>query len=155
MTEFAAPNHNHALDEVSAIIPDLFVHPISAQQSKEGEILKVLNGSYPLLRRFGSLEALRIQPREAMAMRMRLVADEVYALLEGQILCAWLDLREGSSSYERYVQSTFRDPTLLLAPFGVALGLQAVDTPAFVLRVATHSQKEQDDLRQVPWSRKA
>ena len=155
MTELARPNHNHALEEVSAIIPDLFVHPLIARQNHEGEILKVLDGSHPLLRRFRSLEILRIEPKEATTMRMRLVADEVYALLEGQILCAWLDLREASSSYERYVQWTFRDPTLLLAPFGVALGLQALDVPALVIRIATHSLKEQEDLHPVPWSQKA
>lgn len=130
------------------------MHPLDARQSNEGEILKVLNGSFPLLRRFGSLEALRIQPEETTMMRLRLVADEVYALLEGHILCAWLDKRAYSSSCACYVQSTVSEPTLLLAPFGVAFGLQALEVPALVLRVATHSLKEQEDLCQLPWSRK-
>ena len=84
-------------------------------------------------------------------MRLRAVADEVYALLEGEIQCAWLDLRESSPGHERFVLTTFSDPVLLLVPFGVAFGLQAVGQPALVLRTATHSIQEKDDLQQIPW----
>jgi hypothetical protein len=43
------------------------------------------------------------------------------------------------------------EPTIVLAPFGVAFGARALDSPALLLRLATHDDHEHEGDQALPW----
>ncbi len=64
-------------------------------------------------------------------------SDEVWALVEGRAMCLWQDLRPDSPTRDRVHTQDVGEPTAMLAPFGVAFGVKALDGPALLLRLMT------------------
>lgn len=134
-------------------IPDLLIRPL-AFSSRDGITRwPALRDTDPLLRRFGLAEVLRISPQGRPSLRCRAAADEVWALLEGAAEFLWHDLRPESPSHGHLHRLLATSPTVVLAPFGVAFGLRAVDGPALLLRLATHSDVDPEASadREYPW----
>jgi len=106
-----------------------------------------------LLRRFGSAELVRLDSNAPPRLRLRSVADEVWTLVQGEVVFRWHDLRDGSPSRGRRVDHRARVPTQVFAPFGVAFGVRALTACALLLRVCTHAQAGQDsgDAEELPW----
>lgn len=134
-------------------IPDLLVRPLTRLDNEGVVRWPALSDTDPLLRRFGLAEVLRLTPEARPVLRCRAAADEVWALLEGALEFLWQDLRPDSPSYGRQHRLTATSPTLVLAPFGVAFGLRALDGPALVLRLATHADDDPESSadRELPW----
>jgi dTDP-4-dehydrorhamnose 3,5-epimerase-like enzyme len=85
------------------------------------------------------------------------VADEVWVLLEGEVEFVWHDLRQDYPSCGVWHRITRAEPTLVLAPFGVAFGVRALGGPALLLRLTTHAD---DDIasegdQTLPWEEPA
>jgi hypothetical protein len=149
-----APEWLH-LETMSDAFPihDLFIRPLAQVEEPGITRWPALADSDSLLRRFGQAEVVRVSPDRAADLRLRRVADEVWALIEGTVEFAWLDLRPGSPSTGFRHQVTCARPTLVLAPFGVAFGMRALAGPALLLRLATHAESDpasQGDLT-LPW----
>ncbi len=134
-------------------IHDLFIRPLTHVEEPGVSRWTALRDTDHLLRRFGQAEAVRISPDRPADLRLRPVADEVWALLEGEAEFAWLDLRPGSPSRGVRHQMSCAEPTLVLAPFGVAFGVRAIGGPALLLRLATHASGDpaSEDDRSLPW----
>lgn len=98
-----------------------------------------------LLRRFGLAEVVELQPDAAWGPQLRQIADEAWALIEGSAEFRWEDQREGSPTKGNRHQLRCTEPTLVLAPFGVAFSCQALREPVLLLRLATHAPDEIDD----------
>jgi dTDP-4-dehydrorhamnose 3,5-epimerase len=119
-------------------IHDLILRPLKAIR-QEGMVRWIaLKEDDQLLRRFGEAEVVRLDPGHATALTLRPVVDEVWALLEGAVEAHWHDLRTGSPTQGRRYRATLRQPTVFLAPFGVAFGVRALEGPALLARFATH-----------------
>jgi hypothetical protein len=127
-------------------IHDLFVKRLSPQSSAVGRRLPVLRYTDHLLRRFGMAEAIELNAGQSMGPQLRTVADEAWALVEGQVEFEWEDRREGSPTRGRVHRLRCNEPTLVLAPFGVAFACRAVDGPARLIRLASHAPDEIEDL---------
>ncbi len=127
---------------MSYSIHDLFIRPLHAEQEPEGSRLEVLRYSDHLLRRFGLAEVVFLKSAQVRPARLRIKADEVWALLEGKVDFSWHDQRSSSPTRGAKYRLSCDEPTLVLAPFGVAFQVRAVDGPAQLLRLATHESEE-------------
>lgn len=123
-------------------IHDLFIRPLQAEHDPEGWRLEVLRYSDHLLRRFGLAEVVFLKSAQVRPARLRIMADEVWALIEGSVEFSWHDQRSSSPTRGANYQLRCDEPTLVLAPFGVEFEVRAVDGPAQLLRLATHESDE-------------
>ncbi len=154
MSETPMPTEHRPLERTKRpSIPDLFVRPLEREDAEGLTRWPALRDIDPLLRRFGLAEVVRMTPEAAPRLRCRASADEVWALLEGQVEFLWQDLRPGSPSHCRQHRLTATTPVLVLAPFGVAFGLRAIDGPALLLRLATHTDDDPEASgdQELPW----
>lgn len=103
-------------------------------------MLPLLRYSDHLLRRFGLAELHRLRERGERPAQLRPVADELWALVKGSVRFTWRDQRASSPTHGAHYELTCDQPTLVLAPFGVAFGFQALDGPAELVRLATHER---------------
>jgi dTDP-4-dehydrorhamnose 3,5-epimerase-like enzyme len=134
-------------------IPDLYIRTLSSASLPGVRRMLALRESDHVLRRFGEAEVLRLDPGASPGIVLHLVADEVWALLEGSIEAFWQDRRPRSPSRGARVRDRFLSPVLMLAPFGVAFGVRALDEGAMLARFATHMQDDpecREDLH-LPW----
>lgn len=126
-------------------IPDLFIKPLEAHHEPGGSILPVVHFSDHILRRFGAAQVLRLSPDFKVEMRMREVADEAWALLEGSATFVWHDLRPESPSLDAWLRLRLDRPTLALVPFGVAFAPVPESDPCWLLRLMTHEESSPGD----------
>src|SRR3990172_1966895 len=110
-------------------IHDLFVKPLIREAPPAGRRLSVLRYSDHLLRRFGLAEEFELEAGQALGPQLRLVADEVWALVEGRAEFTCEDRRQGSPTQGSRHSLHCEQPTLVLAPFGVAFGFPGAGGP--------------------------
>jgi dTDP-4-dehydrorhamnose 3,5-epimerase-like enzyme len=77
-----------------------------------------------------------------LAPRVRVVADEVWALLDGEIDVVMHDEREDSPTRGTRVHLHLHEPTLVLVPFGVQSEVSSPGAPSWIVRMATHTDSE-------------
>lgn len=135
-------------------IHDLFIRRIPTIEEPNATRLLALRDTDHLLRRFGQAEVVHTLPGSKARLRSREVADEVWALIEGQVEFVWHDLRQDSPTYDRWHRLTCDKPTLVLVPFGVAFGYRALAGSASLLRLTTHSDGEHDGDQELNWETK-
>ena len=123
-------------------IHDLYTRPLRRKQDSEGSKLLVLRYSDHLLRRFGLAEVVFLESGQVRHSSLREVADEVWALVEGNVRFSWVDQRSSSPTSGAIYDLDCDRPTLVLVPFGVRFEVRAVDGPAQLLRLATHESEE-------------
>jgi dTDP-4-dehydrorhamnose 3,5-epimerase-like enzyme len=134
-------------------IHDLYIRPLEAVQEPGVTRWPTLKESDELLRRFGEAEVIRLEAGRATTYMLRPVADEVWAILEGVVEMHWHDLRPRSPTNGVRHRMTLRQPTLVLAPFGVAFGARALEGAALLARFATHGRDDPEsrDDRALEW----
>lgn len=123
-------------------IRDLFIRPLEASREHGVTRWLALKDTDHLLRRFGEAEIIRLEPGHPIALTLRPVVDEAWAILEGVVEVLWHDLRPRSPTNGVRYQTALRRPTLLLAPFGVAFGARALEGAALLARFATHGRDD-------------
>lgn len=128
-------------------IADLYIEPLSSEVLEASQTLRALSFDDHLLRRFGQLDFIQRKPSEIETLTLRSVADELWVLVSGKVLCLCRDLRAGSPSENVEVRFEISAPSRVLIPFGVAFGWQAVDHPAQMLRCSTHQDHEHPEDR--------
>jgi hypothetical protein len=131
-------------------IHDVYIRELSTSPEAGIQRVTILADHDHLLRRFGLSEAVWLATGEATGLRVRAVADELWALLEGSVEFVWHDLREGSPTRDRWHRLICAQPTLVLAPFGVAFGTRGLAERSMLLRLATHAEVDPDDAA-IPW----
>lgn len=116
-------------------IHDLFI--IKLNQGDDGFIL--LKDNDHLLRRFGQLEYREMQRGVNSEYLYRYAADEIWSVLNGEILARLIDLREDSPTKYRRDEIILneREPVSLLIPFGVAYTFEA-KKDSKLIRLATN-----------------
>ena len=119
-------------------IHDLYIRRIPTIEGPNATRLIALRDTDHLLRRFGQAEVVQAQPGPKTQLRSREIADEVWALIEGKVEFVWHDLRQDSPTYDRWHHLICDKPTLVLVPFGVSFGYQALGGSASMLRLTTH-----------------
>lgn len=124
-------------------IHDLFVKPLQAAETGQGEVLPLLRRSDQVLRRFGLAELHRVQAGKRRPSSVRSVADELWALIAGSVEFDWDDRRQGSPTRGETYRLRCDQPTLVLVPFGVAFGITALDGPAELVRFSTHEETDE------------
>ena len=132
-------------------IHDLYARPVSSISTELGEVWPLLRFEDHLLRRFGLAELVRAFPGASPRLRARPAADEIWILIEGTAEFVWRDTRSGSPTQGREDRLEYTEPTLVLVPFGVAFGFRAKKGPATLLRIATHTEDEEEDIAHFPW----
>ncbi|NIS83254.1 MAG: hypothetical protein GTO14_24325 [Anaerolineales bacterium] len=123
-------------------IHDLFIRPIEVIEEPGVTRWPALADTDHLLRRFGHAEIVRLQEETKTRLRVREVADEIWALVDGSVEFIWHDLRTNSPSYDRQYRYQCDQPTLVLVPFGVAFGHRLIQPPVTLLRITTHANGE-------------
>jgi len=132
-------------------IHDLFIRKLETIH-KDGQIrMPILSFEDHLLRRFGFAESILLQPEYRSNMKVRAVADEIWASLNGKVRFCWWDLRSGSPSHEDRYEILTEEPYLVLAPFGVAFGVQTYAEPVHLIRFSTHPDGIHEGDHDVPW----
>jgi mannose-6-phosphate isomerase-like protein (cupin superfamily) len=132
-------------------IHDLWIRPIRLDTSQAASVWHVLDFEDHILGRFGSLQIVRLPSGMETPFRVHDRSDEVWALVEGRARCAWQDLRPDSPTRDQIHRADFTQPTAMLAPFGVAFGVQAVDGPVLLVRLMTESEAQADEARTLDW----
>lgn len=125
-------------------INDLFYRRVQTIEAAGLKRLLALSESDHLLRRFGQVQIIRINPDADVQMRLREVADEIWVLIDGRVEFIWQDLRKDSPSFNRMFHLECVEPTLVLVPFGVAFGQRPLGKPATLLRLSTHVDGQHD-----------
>ncbi len=120
-------------------IRDLDIRPLKMTRENGVTRWLALKDSDHRLRRFGEVEIVRLDEGNSTGLVLRPVVDEAWAVLEGVVEALWHDLRPGSPTNGVRHRLILRQPTLLLAPFGVAFGARALEGGALLARLATHS----------------
>jgi hypothetical protein len=140
-------------DQMDSSIPihDLFIKKLKTIEENGRTRLPVLGYDDHLLRRFGYVETLRIEPMPVDSLQVRAVADEIWTLMEGKVRFLWKDLRSTSPTQGMSFEIIASEPTLVLAPFGVAFGVEALEHQALLIRLATHTDGVHEKDRTVPW----
>lgn len=131
-------------------IPDLLIERLQIESEESHEFIRLLSFDDHILRRFGQLDLLRKEPGDLNEISVRVVADEVWFLVEGTARCICRDLRPGSLSQGQEVAFEISTPTRLLVPFGVAFGWQATGSSALMLRCSTHQDGDHPEDRVIP-----
>jgi len=137
--------------DTSLPIHDLYIRKLEAVEEKAGTRLPILRYDDHLLRRFAYAETLHLLPVCPDSMRVREIADEIWALINGKVRFAWHDLRSTSPTKDQKFHTICDVPTLVLVPFGVAFGVEALDKPALLLRLASHMEGEHSGDQSIPW----
>lgn len=132
-------------------IHDLFIRRVSTKKVGSEVHWEVMQESDHLLRRFALAEVVRGDPDLQPTLQLRSVADEVWALIEGRVEFRWQDMRASSPTQGTDYSITCSEPTLVLAPFGVAFGFRPLGGPALLLRLATHAEGTHDGDQRMPW----
>lgn len=126
-------------------IHDVYIRELSATDDDGIRRMAILADHDHLLRRFGLSETIWLASGQTTGLRVRAVADELWALLDGSVEFAWHDLRSGSPTQGSWLRLTCTQPTLVLAPFGVAFGARGLGERSSLLRLATHADADADD----------
>lgn len=118
-------------------IHDVVIHPIEAKADRT----PILRRDDHLLRRFGAAEILRLRPGETFSC-LRRIADEVWAVLEGEGTLRLEDCRTDSPTTG--LSETHRLPasTRILVPFGVRAEIHADGPSLTICRLMTHDLTE-------------
>ena len=132
-------------------IHDLLIRRISSKQDALATRWVAIQDGDHLLRRFGLAEVVRAEPDRQPFLQLRSSADEVWTLIEGQVEFRWLDLRAGSPTQDQEHRFICDNPTLVLAPFGVAFGVRPLEGSALLLRLATHADGTHEGDRRLAW----
>ena len=121
-------------------IHDLYVRQLELRETPAGSALTVLRFSDHLLRRFGVAEFHELAEGERRASPARPVADEVWALVRGEVEFDWHDRRADSPTSGQTYQLHAARPTVVLVPFGVAFQIRPLNGSAALVRLATHEE---------------
>lgn len=132
-------------------IHDVYIRELSASDEAGIRRMTILADHDHLLRRFGLAETIWLAAGQTTGLTVREVADEVWALLEGSVEFVWHDLRSGSPTRDSWLRLTCTQPTLVLAPFGVAFGARGLVDRTSLLRLATHADADPRDAS-IPWA---
>lgn len=125
-------------------IHDLVVRPLEPSERGGGIAVRLVGYADHLLRRFGLAEWWRLPADGERFPQLRPIADEVWALVDGRVQFSWDDQREHSPTHGQRYELECDRPTLVLAPFGVAFRIRALDGPAALVRLATHEDDPVD-----------
>jgi hypothetical protein len=136
---------------INTPIHDLWIHPMETDQYQAADVWHVLGFEDHILRRLGALQIVRLADGSRTPLRLRETSDEVWALIEGKAAFYWEDLRADSPTRDQAHLANFDQPTTMLAPFGVAFGVLAVDGPALLVRLMADSETETGPARALPW----
>lgn len=101
----------------------------------------VLRRNDHLLRRFGAAEILRLDPGQTFGCS-RKIADEVWAVLEGEGDLRLEDQRADSPTIGTSDAFRVVPATRILVPFGVRVEIQAAGSSVALLRLMTHDPTE-------------
>lgn len=134
-------------------IHDLFIRHVPSAGGRAEARWKALRDEDHLLRRFGMVEVLRVEPDLEPYLRVRSSADEVWLLIEGRGEFRWRDLRSDSPTHGVEHKLICDKPTQVLAPFGVAFGFRPLDGPALLLRISTHDDGLHEGDQRLPWEK--
>jgi len=118
---------------------------------EQGRGLGILYEDDHRLRRFGCLEVVDIEAGESLGPVERGEADEVWALIDGEVEFHCIDKRVGSPSeaHEVLLPVGKDDGEGVFIPFGVRLEIRAI-TQARLVRVASHKDgSHPKDLQEI------
>jgi dTDP-4-dehydrorhamnose 3,5-epimerase len=132
-----------------------FIKKISSAESSLGTTLMLLRETDHLLLRFGEMMLIRKDPSAECMMILREAADEIWFLVDGSVEFIWHDLRQDSPTFDQVHKLMCDEPTLVLAPFGVAFGCHALENPASLIRIATYDEGSHPGDRSFAWEAKA
>jgi mannose-6-phosphate isomerase-like protein (cupin superfamily) len=124
------------------VIHDMVLHSRDPEDFEGTRVWKVLSFHDHLLRRFGFLQAIHLEPGTPIAPRLRKEADEVVFILEGTVDVSLKDLRRHSPSEKVEYRNQLRSGDLLLIPFGVRFECCALDHRSTLLLLATHEEEK-------------
>jgi hypothetical protein len=105
-----------------------------------GEPAAVLSFEDHWLRRFGQMDVLRLETGGRYQGRRR-IADEVWALVEGEVVIRMTDGRPESPSRGAIETHSLDVPSRVLVPFGVELRIEALRS-SWLVRLMTHGEAE-------------
>ena len=129
-------------------IHDLYIREVDPITKDGRTSIPLLSFDDHLLRRFGFAESISLEPGYRSEMKVREVADEIWVCIRGKVQFRWWDLRQNSPTHNAKFELKIDGPTLILAPFGVALGVETFTESAHLIRFSTHPEgsHEGDDV---------
>jgi hypothetical protein len=134
-------------------IHDLYIRKVDSIEKDGSTSTPLLSFDDHLLRRFGFAESISFEPGYQSEMKVREVADEIWICIHGKVQFRWWDLRQNSPTHKAKYKLVIDGPTLVLAPFGVAFGVQTFTESAHLIRFSTHPEGSHEGDDVLPWER--
>ena len=132
-------------------ISDLLIKPLPSQTIEGGNLIPLLKFGDHLLRRFGRMDWIHLQPEASIQPFLRQEADEIWIVIRGEIEAHWHDQRPNSPSLGVREERLVDTNSLMLLPFGIAFGCRTGPAECKLLRVMTHDPDSTDDTLSVSW----
>lgn len=132
---------------IETSIYDLYLREINAIDQGASQRLMIYQYEDHLLRNLKAVEFVKVSPRSEFEMRVRDVADEVWAMIQGEASFYWQDMRANSPTYKEEFEYLTSSPLVMLVPFGVAFGYRALSQEVSLIRLATHLDHEDQGYR--------
>ncbi|MEN8240761.1 MAG: hypothetical protein ABFS17_02475 [Chloroflexota bacterium] len=104
--------------------------------------MQVLSEDDHLLRRFGQLDLVRLQPDTRLSTHRQQGADEIWVIVSGAVELTLTDMREESPTNQAKMEFSLLEENYqgVLIPFGVKAELSSSDS-GMLLRLATHADQ--------------
>jgi dTDP-4-dehydrorhamnose 3,5-epimerase len=132
-------------------IHDLYIEQLTLNHDHGLTSWVPLRDDDHLLRRFGQVEVMQMDPAAPPRCQLRAIADEAWALLSGSAEFRWRDFRAVSPTEGRRFSLQLREPTVVLVPFGVGFGVQALQQGVLLVRISTHEDGTHPGDRILTW----
>lgn len=118
------------------------IFPIEIAENR----LILLKDEDHLLRRFGQAEVRQVSEQDGEFFTIRAIADEIWALLDGNANVILIDKRAKSPTEDQALKLRFDEEKLkgVLIPAGVAYAIFA-DEAARLMRICTHADGTHDE----------
>jgi dTDP-4-dehydrorhamnose 3,5-epimerase-like enzyme len=95
-----------------------------------------------ILRRFGQIDVVKLEPGKSLETLRKAGADEVWALISGEAILQMADQRHESPTLDQTVEITLNgnSPQAVLIPFGVLAHITG-QSAGSLLRLTTHADE--------------
>jgi hypothetical protein len=121
-------------------IHDLYLEPLPIQVSSAGSHMNILSRCDDLLRRFGQVSLLDLGPDGTGNLEGNSNADEIWALIKGEVMFHWVDGREQSPTKGSKFSIQLDRPSLALVPFGVQFTFEWEVPGTILLRISSEEK---------------
>lgn len=122
-------------------IHDLIIRQLDSYGIENATRIPAYRFDDHILRQLRYAEFVQLPPGIEGKMAPQAVADELWALVDGEITFTWVDMRPESPSFKTEFELPSDTPVVILVPFGVEFGYVSGAQGASLIRFSSHQSE--------------